>query len=76
MQQESVRYNLFPLIIRFIVSEDRASFQEITKYVETQLGGKIDQNELFVALSKLIELRIVRLNEDTTGTFSLDDWKM
>lgn len=71
-----MRYNLFPLIIRFIVSEDRASFQEITKYVETQLGGKIDQNELFVALSKLIELRIVRLNEDTTGTFSLDDWKM
>jgi len=76
MQQESESYNSFPLIIRFVVAEERASFPEITKYVEKELGTKVDQKALFLSISKLVELKILKLNEDTTGTFSLQDWKL
>jgi hypothetical protein len=76
MQRESESYNLFPLIVRFIVTEERASFPEITRYVEKELGTKVDQNALFLAISKLVELKILKLNEDTMGTFSLQDWKL
>lgn len=76
MQNESQGYNFFPLIVHFVVTEDKATFPEIAKYVEDKVGGKIDQNELFLATSKLIELKILKLNEDTTGSFSLQDWKL
>ena len=75
MIEESEMYNFSPLIIRFIVTEERASFPEIAKCVEKEVGSRIDQSSLFLAISKLIELKILKLNEDTMGTFSLEDWK-
>ncbi|HYB04753.1 MAG TPA: hypothetical protein VED17_09840 [Nitrososphaerales archaeon] len=76
MQRESESYNFFPLIVRFVVTEEKAALPEITKCVEKAVGTKVDQNALFLAISKLVELKILKLNEDTTGTFSLQDWKL
>jgi hypothetical protein len=66
--------NLYPLIVRCVVEEDRVSFSEIAKFVVKTVGKEVDPNEVFVAISKLIELGIIKLNSDTTGTFSLQDW--
>lgn len=66
--------NLFPLIVRCVVEEERVSFSEVAKFVVKTVGREVDPNEVFIAISKLIELGIVKLNSDTTGTFSLQDW--
>lgn len=75
MKDEAESYNFFPLIIRFIVTEDRGSFPEILRFAEETVGEKVDSNALFLAVSKLVEYNILKINNDTTGTFSLRDWK-
>ena len=70
------KYNFYPLVVHCIVTEERASFGEIVKYVENTIGEKVDPNAVFPIVSKLVEYNILKLNEDTTGTFSLRDWKM
>jgi hypothetical protein len=76
MSLATQNYNFYPLIVRFIVTEERASFPEITMFVEKEVGTKVDQNALFLAVSKLIEFKVLKINEDTTGTFSLQGWKL
>jgi len=71
-----IEYNFYPLILRFVVTEERVSFPEILSFVEKEVGTKIDPNVLFLATSKLVEYNILKLNEDTTGTFSLQKWKL
>jgi len=71
-----IEYNFYPLILRFVVTEERVSFPEILSFVEKEVGTKIDPNVLFLATSKLVEYNILKLNEDTTGTFSLQNWKL
>jgi hypothetical protein len=68
--------NFYPLIVSCIVSKERASFDDIRKYVETRVGRKVGPEELFEAVSKLQDYRVLKLNEDTTGTFSLQDWEL
>ena len=76
MNRETVEYNFYPLIVRFVVTEERGSFPDIIKYVEKAVGEKVDPNVVFLATSKLVEFNILKINEDTTGTFSLRDWKL
>jgi hypothetical protein len=70
------KYNFYPLVIRCIVDEGRASFADVMKYVEKATGEKIDPNVVFSVISKLVEYNILKLNEDTTGTFSFKEWKL
>ena len=70
------KYNFYPLIVYYIVTEERASFADIMSHVEKTVGEKVDPNAVFSAVSKLVEYNILKLNEDTTGTFSLRDWKL
>ena len=70
------KYNFYPLVIRCIVDEERASLADIMKYVEKAAGEKIDPNIIFSVVSKLAEYNILKLNEDTTGTFSFKEWKL
>jgi hypothetical protein len=70
------KLNLYPLIVHCVISEERASFSDILKYVEKTVGNKVNPNAVFSALSKLVEYKILKLNEDTTGTFSLQDWNL
>jgi len=70
------KYNFYPLIIHCIVTEQQASLADIMRYVEKTVGEKVDPNAVFSAVSKLVEYNILKLNEDTTGTFSLRDWKL
>lgn len=73
--QKNERLNFYPVIVHCVISEERASFADILKYVEKTVGSKVDPTEVFSSLSKLVEYKILKLNEDTTGTFSLQDWK-
>jgi DNA-binding PadR family transcriptional regulator len=68
-------FNFYPLMVECIVEEETVSFADIRKYVEKKIGEKVNPDELYAALSKLQEYGIVKLNEDTTGTFSLQNWK-
>lgn len=70
------KLNFYPVIVHFIVEEEKASFSDILKHVEKTVGKKIDPNIIFSTLSKLVEYKILKLNEDTSGTFSLQDWKL
>ena len=70
------KYNFNPLIVHYVVTEERASFVDIMRYAEKTVGEKVDPNAVFSAVSKLVEYNILKLNEDTTGTFSLRDWKL
>jgi hypothetical protein len=74
--EKSEKLNFYPLIVHCIITEERPSFSDILKYVTKTVGTKVDPNEVFSALSKLVEYNILKLNEDTTGTFSLQDWKL
>jgi hypothetical protein len=69
------KLNLYPLIVHCIVEEERSSFADVLKYVEKNVGKKVDPSAVFSTLSKLVEYNILKLNEDTTGTFSLQDWQ-
>jgi DNA-binding PadR family transcriptional regulator len=71
----STKYNFYPLLVHCVVEEEKASFADIMKYVQKAVGGRIDPNAVFSALSKLVEDNVLKINEDTTGTFSLGDWK-
>jgi hypothetical protein len=53
----------------------RFQFPEIVSYIEREIGAKVDQNALFMATSKLVQMKVLKLNEDITGTFSLQNWK-
>jgi DNA-binding PadR family transcriptional regulator len=68
-------YNFYPLVVHCVVTEEKVSFADIQKFVENTIGKKVDPNSVFIALSKLVEYRILKMNLDTTGTFSLGDWK-
>lgn len=70
------KYNFYPLVVHFIVEEERASLADIMGYVEKTIGEKIDPNTVFAVVSKLVEYNILKLNEDTSGTFSLREWKL
>jgi len=74
--ERNEKFNLYPLIVHYVVTEERPSLPDILKYVEKTVGKKVDPNELFSSLSKLVEYKILKLNQDTTGTFSLQDWKL
>ncbi|MDG6995625.1 MAG: hypothetical protein JRN52_06865 [Nitrososphaerota archaeon] len=69
------KYNLYPLVVNCVVSEEKASIGDIIKYVEKTVGERVDPNSVFSVISKLVESRVLKLNWDTTGTFSLDEWK-
>jgi hypothetical protein len=75
MSQEVEGFNFYSLIVRLIVTEEKASFPEIVSYIEREIGAKVDQNALFIATSKLVKMKVLKLNEDITGTFSLQNWK-
>ena len=76
VNSDDSKFNLFPLIVHFIVTEERASFHDILMQVEKTTGRKFDPTTVFSVVSKLVEYKILKLNEDTTGTFSLQDWKL
>ena len=70
------KLNYYPLIVACVVNEERASFDDIRKYIEIKVGRKITPEALFEAISKLQEFKVLKLNGDTTGTFSLEDWEV
>lgn len=74
--EKKEKLNFYPLIVHCIITEERASYADILKYVTKTIGTKPDPNEVFSVLSKLVEHNILKLNEDTTGTFSLQNWKL
>jgi hypothetical protein len=72
----TTKYNFYPLVVNCVVKEERVSFADIMKYVQKAVGEKVDPNAVFSVVSKLVENNILKINEDTTGTFSLRDWKV
>ncbi len=71
-----IQYNFYPLIVEYIVGEGRASFSDVLKHIEGKVGKEVSGDQVFASLGKLQEYKILKLNEDTTGTFSLQDWKL
>jgi hypothetical protein len=67
--------NYLPLIVHFVVMEESASFEDILKFVKSKVGNRVSADAVFAAVSKLQEYNILKLNKDTTGTFSLQDWE-
>jgi hypothetical protein len=72
----TTKYNLNPLVILCVVKEERVSFADIMRYVQKTVDDRVDPQAVFSVVSKLVDCNILKINEDTTGTFSLRDWKM
>jgi len=47
VNSDDSKFNLFPLIVHFIVTEDRASFHDILMQVEKTTGRKFDPTTVF-----------------------------